>query len=373
MTGPGGSPYTWAVPDIDVAVIGAGVTGLAAAWSIAGTGRSVCLLERHRRAGLETSTHNSGVVHAGLYHAPASLKTRLCIAGRERLYAFCAEHGVPHAVCGKLVVAHDDSELPRLHALKAAGDAAGVAGLTIVDRDFIAEREPACPARVGLYSPVSGIVDADALVQTLLRLGQARGVVFLPGAALLAGHAEADGIRLTTEREELVAGQVVNAAGLYADDVSRMLGGERFTIHPCRGEYVALVSSVGTRVTGLIYPLPHRHGLGVHVVRTLHGAVWLGPTVTFIERKDDYEADRLPVEAFVEPARRLLAGVTVDDLRLAGSGIRAKLHGPDVPFADFLIRRDAVNPRLVQAAGIESPGLTSCLAVGAMVCDILVR
>lgn len=361
------------LPRVDVAVIGAGVTGLASAWQISLTGRSVCVIERHGRPGVETSTHNSGVIHAGLYYPPGSLKAQLCVDGRERLYAFCRDHDVPHAQCGKLVVAHAAEERPRLEALKATGEANGVGGLAIVDRGFIREREPHASGVAGLFSPVSGIVDADALVRALLRVGEASGVAFLPGAPLLEGFADVNGMRLVTAREELVAGTVVNAAGLYADDVSRALGGEAFTIYPCRGEYVELTPATRHLVRALIYPLPHTHGLGVHAIRTIQGAVWLGPTVRFQARKDDYEGDRLPVEAFLEPARRVLEGITHGDLRLSGAGIRAKLHGPDTPFADFLIRRDWRNPRLVHAAGIESPGLTSCLAVGDLVARILCK
>ena len=357
--------------DVDIAIIGGGVSGLATAWTVAASGRSVCLLERHPRPGMETSTHNSGVIHAGLYYPAGTLKAQLCVEGRERLYAFCREHGVPHRRCGKLVIAHEDADVPRLHALKASGDANGVTGLRIVDRGFIAEREPMASGVAALYSPVSGIVEAEALVQTLQRLAAAGGAIILPGTRLIAAASEADGMRLVTEREEIVAGQVVNAAGLYADEVSRLLGGQAFTISPCRGEYVELTGAVRSRINGLIYPLPHTHGLGVHVVKTLHDVVWLGPTVRFQARKDDYEADRLPVDAFLEPARRILRDITLADLRLAGSGIRAKLHGPETGFADFLIERDRRNPRVVQAAGIESPGLTSCLAVGARVSRIL--
>ena len=360
---------------IDVAVIGAGVTGLASALAIAARGLSTCVLERHPRPGLDTSTHNSGVIHAGIYYPAGTLKASLCVEGRRRLYEFCSTHGVPHARTGKIIVAREHQEIAALEALLARGRANGVEGLALVDSAFVAAREPHVHAVAALYSPESGIVDAEALIKMLLRQSEGAGVVFLPGTTLLGADRARDGMAIRTERETILARQVVNAAGLHADEVSRMLGGDAFTIYPCRGEYAELTPAKRQLVRSLVYPLPQAsgHGLGVHLVRTIDGEVWLGPTSNYQERKDDYEGDRLPIEAFVEPARRLLPGVTLADLRLAGSGIRPKLHPPSGPSADFLIRRDRENPAVIQAAGIESPGLTSCLAIGTMVADIASR
>jgi L-2-hydroxyglutarate oxidase LhgO len=362
------------VDRVEVVVIGGGVTGLAAARAIALRGLSTAVLERHPRPGLDTSTHNSGVIHAGIYYPENSLKARLCVEGRHLMYAFCEEHRVPHARCGKIIVANDAHEAAELERLLQRGQANGVGGLTLVDSAFVAEREPHVHAIAALYSPESGVVSAEDLVKALLRTGQSAGVMFVPGTRLTGAEpASGDGIRLHTERETILARQVVNAAGLYADDISRMLGGEAFTIYPCRGEYAEFTPAKRSLVNALVYPPPlaSGHGLGVHLVRTTDGAVWLGPTATYQERKDDYESNRLPVEAFVEPARRLLRGVTASDMRLSGSGIRAKLHPPQDSFADFLIRRDRVNPSVVQAAGIDSPGLTSCLAVGHLISTIV--
>jgi L-2-hydroxyglutarate oxidase LhgO len=358
---------------IDVAVIGAGVTGLAAARALAERGYSTCILERHPRPGLDTSTHNSGVIHGGIYYPPGTLKARLCVEGRHLMYEFCATHAVPHARTGKIVVANDDNETTELDALYERGTANGVEGLRMVDSAFIAAREPHVHGVAALYSPESGIVDAEAFVKALLRAAEAAGAVFLPGTKLESAEGSGDSIVLETEHEHIEAHQVVNAAGLYADEVSRLLEGERFRIYPCRGEYAEFTPGKRYLVNSLVYPPPlaSGHGLGVHLVRTTAGEVWLGPTASYQDRKDDYESERLPVEAFVEPARRLLRSVTAADLRLSGSGIRAKLHPPEEHFADFLIRRDRNNPLVVHAAGIDSPGLTSCLAIGKFVAGIV--
>ena len=356
---------------VDVAVIGGGVTGLASAWALARQGASVCLLEREGKAGRATSTHNSGVIHAGIYYPQGSLKARLCVEGRDRLYEFCAAHAVPHRRCGKFIVAGDDHESRELELLLAKGHANGVT-LHAVDAAFVKEREPNVRAVAALWSPDSGILEAEALVKALEHLCKDHDVALVVGSPLIGAEPHADGITLTTPHEQFVAATVVNAAGLYADTTSNMLGGMGFHIYPCRGEYAELAPAKRHMVNGLVYPLPHASGagLGVHLAKTTWGTVTLGPTIHYQESKDDYEGGRLALEAFVELAQHLLPWVTLADLQPGGSGIRAKLHGPDATFADFLIQRDPDNPRVIQAAGIDSPGLTSCLAVGERVARI---
>jgi L-2-hydroxyglutarate oxidase LhgO len=320
---------------------------------------------------METSTHNSGVIHAGIYYPKGSLKARLCVDGLRRLYEYCAARGVPHQRIGKLVLGESE-QIAELEALLACGHANGSDELRLVDVDFVTRREPHVRAMPGIFSPATGIVETEALVKALAADCRDRDVAILTGTRLMRADTVGRMFQLTTGQETFRARTVVNAAGLFADEVSHTFGGQEFRIYPARGEYAEIVSTRREWIRGLVYPMPgHAGHLGSHLTKTTHGNVLIGPSMRYQEGKEDYESDRRPLQMFLDEARHLLPDLKLDDLRMAGSGIRAKLHPPEQAFADFLIARDANQPALIHAAGIDSPGLTSCLAIGEMVAELV--
>jgi L-2-hydroxyglutarate oxidase LhgO len=361
----------------NVVIIGGGVVGCALACEIAATTEDVFLLEQLPKLGMATSTRNSGVVHSGIYYPPGSLKARLCVSGNVMTKEFCAAHGVPHNNCGKLVVASHESEIPALEKLAENGRANGVEGLRMVDQARIHQREPHVAAVAALEVPSTGIVEAEALVKAYARIAVDRGANILNHARVVALKPCADSIAVVIEigdpadpdslqRESIEARCVVNAAGLYADEVAAMLGNTRYRIYPVRGEYAEVHRSRAHLVNALVYPLPHPGGLtlGVHLTRTMWGTILVGPSARYVEEKNDYERDRLPVEDFLHSAHALLPELKLEDLHLAYSGLRPKLVPPTGHgIADFVITRDPLHSRAIQLVGIESPGLTAALAI----------
>lgn len=369
----------------NVVIIGGGVVGCALACEIAAGTEDVFLLEQMPKLGMATSTRNSGVVHSGIYYPPGSLKARLCVSGNVLTKEFCAAHGVPHSNCGKLVVASHESEVAGLEKLAANGRANGVEGLRMVDRARIREREPHITAVAALEVPSTGIVEAEALVKAYARIAVDRGANILDHARVVELQPCSDSIAVVIEigdpadpaslqRESIEARCVVNAAGLYADEVAALLGNKSYRIYPVRGEYAEVNRSRAHLVNALVYPLPHPGGLtlGVHLTRTMWGTILVGPSARYVDEKNDYEHDRLPVEDFLHSAQALLPELKLEDLHLAYSGLRPKLVPPtEHGIADFIITRDPAHSRAIQLVGIESPGLTAALAIARHVAPLV--
>jgi glycerol-3-phosphate dehydrogenase len=375
------SGIVFPVDRANILIIGGGVVGCAVARAVSRRWSDVFLVEQMPKFGMGASSRNSGVIHSGIYYPPGSLKARLCVAGNRMLHEFCAAHNVPHRNCGKLVVAHDAKQEAELERLAENGRANGVEGLRIVDRAAVRAREPHIDAAVALEVPSTGIISAEDLIKTLARMATEQGASLLTRARVVRLEPRADSVAATIvegddgegaqpSEETIEARCVINCAGLYADEVAAMLGNRQHRIYPVRGEYCELVRAKSYLINNLVYPLPHPDGLslGVHLTRTLWGTVLVGPTADYVAEKNDYERNRLPVEEFVRRAKSLLPELEAADLQLAYSGIRAKLVPPGHSgIADFVIEREANVPHAIQLIGIESPGLTSSLAIADMV------
>jgi L-2-hydroxyglutarate oxidase LhgO len=362
---------------IDAAVIGAGVVGLAIARALARGGRSVIVLEREDRFGTATSSRNSEVIHAGLHYPHGSLKERLCIAGKALLYAFCASHHVAHRRCGKLTFAGSESERARLEAIAAHATAAGADdGLAWLERGEVAAIEPAVDCAAALLTPSSGIVDAHGYMLALLGEAEDHGAVLACHAPVERIEHLAGGWRLHVGETRLDAGLVVNAAGLGAQAVARATEGldpaHVPPLHPVKGNYFTYSGKVP--FTRLIYPLPARGGLGVHLTLDLAGQARFGPDVEPVATID-YAVDPARKDAFLASVRRFWPEVDPDKLAPGYSGIRPRLTAPGEPLADFAIHGAETHglPGLVNLFGIESPGLTASLAIAEHVVDLAGR
>src|SRR5206468_6399483 len=313
-----------------------------------------------------------------------SLKARLCVEGNRLTYEFCEKHKVPFRHCGKLVVAADAHEQPELLALKKRGEANGVEGLQLIDAAEIRKREPHIRGVAALHVPSTGVVSAEELVHAYARVATNQGANLVTRAQVVSLEPSANTIRVglkiggdaDSQEEKIEARCVINAAGLYADEVAAMLGNHSWKIYPVRGEYCEVRGPRSSLINNLVYPLPHSDGLslGVHFTKTLWGTFLLGPTATYVEGKDNYEKNRLPIADFAHSAKTLLPEIEEKDLQLGYSGLRPKLVPPGGKgIADFVITRDPKVPQAIHLVGMESPGLTAAPAVAEHVAQLLVE
>jgi len=353
--------------EVECVVVGAGVVGLAVARALALAGHGVLVLERAYTIGFETSSRNSEVIHGGLYYPVGSLKGRSCVAGRQRLYAYCRAHGVPHARIGKLIVATSEAEISGLEKITATAHGNGVDDLEWLDRAQAQRLEPALRCVAAVLSPSTGIIDSHALMHAYQGEAEAAGAMVVLRTPVLSGEVRNDGFELAIGGDEPTAIRcrlLVNAAGLYAPAVAHGIGGvPPETIPPayfCRGLYFTL--SGRAPFGRLIYPVPVAGGLGVHITLDLAGQARFGPDVEWIPSVD-YAVDPARGEVFYAAVRTYWPELRDGSLQPGYAGIRPKISGPADPAADFVVQGPEVHgvPGLVNMYGIESPGLTASL------------
>ena len=367
--------------EADIVVVGAGVIGLATAAALARRGRSVIVVERNTAIAQETSTRNSEVIHAGIYYPAGSLKATLCVAGREMLYARCAERNIPHRKTGKFIVATEASEVAVLEALRERGIANGVTGLEIIGPEEVNRSEPHVRCEAALASPETGIVDAHALSLSFLAEAESFGALLALCVEVVAIERSSSGYRVRARDasgalSEIECAVVVNAAGLGGDALAERVGFDvdacGYRLRPCKGDYFTLPPACGLRVSTLIYPAPTDVGLGIHITIDLAGRMRLGPDAEYVDAVR-YEIDESKRAVFARAARRYLPALDAASLTPDFAGVRPKLFGPGEPFRDFVVREEseAGFPSFVNLIGIESPGLTAAPAIAERVVELL--
>ena len=360
---------------IQTVVLGAGVVGLAVARQLSLEGREVLLLEAADAFGTGTSSRNSEVIHAGIYYPAGSLKAKLCVQGRKLLYSYCQERHIPHKQCGKLIVATSASQVAQLASIQAKADANGVLGadqLSLLSATQAQAMEPALQCEAALWSPGTGIIDSHALMLSYLGdFENAGGMLALNSQFLSAQVLQEAGqtqfIVRTLDGTELLADQVINSTGLIAPQVARQFAGSNLAQLPlayfAKGNYFSLTGR--SPFSRLIYPVPEVAGLGVHLTLDMAGQAKFGPDVEWVESPDDLSVNPSRGDAFYAEVRKYWPGLKDGALMPSYAGIRPKINAPHEKAADFCIMGPASHgvPGLVHLLGIESPGLTSSLAI----------
>ena len=369
----------------DIAIIGAGIVGLAVSEAVSEKAGTIYVLEKNHTFGQEASSRNSEVLHAGIYYPPGSLKARTCLEGSRLIFEICSANNIAHKRVGKLIVADGPQELEAIEALLSKGRNNGVAGLEIFDQRQLTRIEPKISARAALYSPNTGIVDSHNLMRYFFKRAQAKGAEFSFNTEVYRIEPGKQGYTLTVRDADgndfsFLASIVINCAGLNSDVVAALCGIDihryGYQLNFCKGQYFRLNAKKSGLINRLIYPLPDARGvsLGIHATPDLGGGLRLGPDARYIQKSAaDYEVDQSQKAYFAQMCNRFLPFIKAEDLSADTAGIRAKLQGPKGDFRDFIIadEKDKGLPGLINLIGIDSPGLTASAAIAMRVRDLL--
>jgi len=353
----------------DTIVIGAGVIGLAVARQLALAGREVLVLEVNGSIGMETSSRNSGVIHAGIYYPPDSLKAQCCVRGNQLLYEYCEKKHVPHARCGKLIIAGSANQQDRLKALQQNAIDSEVDDLVWLNQAQVHKLEPHISAEAGLLSPSTGVIDVHELMLALLADLEAAGGTLIKHCKVLGGGTSGKGLELKVDNGgeySFTATTVINAAGHGAADIASNINGfpndKIPMVYPVSGHYYEHTGKLP--FSRLIYPLPGNTGLGIHATIDLAGQGRFGPDAEYCDTVD-FSFDESRKATFTEAIRSWYPELDESRLQPGFVGVRPKLQGPGEYFRDFVISEptDHGINGLVNLFGIDSPGLTACLAL----------
>ena len=358
---------------VDITIIGAGIIGLAVSYALSSKGKSITVIEKNPSFGQEQSSRNSEVVHAGLYYPKNSLKTEMCIRGKDLLYDLCRKHDIPFKKLGKIIVASDSSDIAKIDGIFKNASECGVKNLKYLDKKDIKKLEPDVEAEKGLFSPDTGIVDSHKLMEFFLKTAKEKGVDFSFSVEVISVEKKKSFYKVIVKEPNgdtfsFESKIVINCAGLQSDKVAELVGIDpdknNYRIHYCKGEYFRIKNPKKFNITHLVYPPPHETDLGIHLTPDLAGGLRLGPNAKYTDRIS-YEVDDTEKEEFFKSSSKFLPKIDINDIIPDTAGVRAKLQKKGEGFRDFVIKDEAEKgfPGFINLIGIESPGLTGSIAI----------
>ncbi|OGX57394.1 MAG: hypothetical protein A2447_03735 [Omnitrophica WOR_2 bacterium RIFOXYC2_FULL_38_12] len=365
----------------EITIIGAGIVGLASSYFLSNDQKDIMVLEKQHSFGQDTSSRNSEVIHAGLYYPKNSLKSLMCLRGKELLYKLCQENNIGHKKTGKMLVASEKEEIAKIEAIHKNSTACGIKNLYFIDKAQIKKLEPNVQAETALFSPDSGIVDSHFVMKHFYDASKKRGVEFAFNIEAIGITRKHDYYEVTVrepdgEEFSFETNILINSAGLYSDKVAEMAGIDieksSYKIHYSKGQYFRVSNPGKLSIKHLVYPPPSKFDLGIHATPDLAGGLRLGPDAKYVD-SIDYKVNINDKDIFFNSARRFIPGLKPDNIIPDTAGIRAKLQSPKDDFRDFVItnEEDKGFPNFINLLGIESPGLTSCLSIAEKVKDLI--